>query len=66
MHLGLIVIGIKWLVRKNLGTKVLNAILDNGWRLNSRNALIAAIKVDMNDNRGIFYCSPAFSVNTKD
>ena len=30
LHLGLIVIGIKGLVRKGLGTKVLLAFLDNG------------------------------------
>ena len=47
LHLGLIVIGIKGLVRKSLGTKVLLAFLDNGWRTNARNALIAAIEVDI-------------------
>ena len=33
---------------------------------NARNALITAIEVDMTDNRGIFYCSPDFSVSTRD
>ena len=61
LHLGLIVIGIKGLVQRSLGTKVLLAFLDNGWRTNVRNALISAIEVDMNDNKGIFYCSPDFS-----
>ena len=42
------------------------AFLDNEWRTNARNALISAIEVDMNDNRGIFYCSPNFSVSTRD
>ena len=66
LHLGLIVIGIKGLVRKSLGTKVLIAVLDNGWKTNANNALISAIEVDMNDNKGIFYCSPDFSVSTQD
>ena len=66
LHLGLTVIEIKGLVRRNLGTQVLIAFLDNGWRTNAMNALIATIKVDMNDNRGIFYCSPDFSVSTRD
>ena len=66
MHFGLIVIGVKGLVRKNLGTKVLISFLDNGWRTNAKNALIAAIKVDRSENKGIFYCSPDFSVSIKD
>ena len=39
LHLGLIVIGIKGLVQKSLGTKVLIVVLDNGWRTNAKNAL---------------------------
>ena len=31
-----------------------------------KNALISAIEVDMNNNKGIFYCSPDFSVSTRD
>ena len=34
--------------------------------MNARNALIAAIEVDMSDNKGIFYCSPDFSISTRD
>ena len=66
LHLGLIVIGIKGLVRKSLGTKVLITFLDTGWKTNARNALIAASEVDMNENKGIFYCSLDFSVSTQD
>ena len=66
LHLGLILIGIKGLVRKNLGIKVLIAFLDNGWRTNARYVLITTIEVDMNDNRTIFYYTPDFSVTTKD
>ena len=36
LHLGLIVIGIKGLVQKSLGTKVLIAVLDNGWKTNAK------------------------------
>ena len=60
LHLGLIVISIKGLVRKSLGTKVLIVVLDNRWRTNAKDALISAIEVDMNDNKGIFYCIPIF------
>ena len=66
VHLGFIIIGIKGLVRKNLGTKVLISFLDNGRRTNANNALIAAIEVDMNENKGIFYYSPDFSVSVRD
>ena len=45
LHLRLIVIGIKGLVKKNLGTKVLIAFLDNGWRTNAKHVLIAAVEV---------------------
>ena len=45
---------------------MLIAVLDNGWRTNAENALISAIAVDMNDNSGIFYCNPDFSVSTRD
>ena len=66
VHLGLTVIGVKGLVRKNLGTKVLISLLDNKWRASAKNALIAVIEVDMSENKGIFYCSPNFSVSVKD
>ena len=52
--------------KKNLCTKVLISLLDNGWRTNPKNALITAIEVDMSENKGIFYCSPDFSVHVKD
>ena len=44
LHLGLIVIGNKGLVRKSLGAKVLITFLDNGWKTNGRNALILQVK----------------------
>ena len=47
MHLGLIVIGIKGLVRKGLRTKVLLALLDKRHD-NTNQVLIATIEVDMN------------------
>ena len=30
------------------------------------NALISVIEIDMNDNKRIFYCSPDFSISTRD
>ena len=52
--------------KKNLCTKVLISLLDNRWRANTKNALIAAIEVDMSENKKIFYWSPDFSVSVKD
>ena len=66
VHLGLLIIGVKSLGRKNLGTKVLISILDNCWQTNAKEALITAIELDMGDNKGIFYCSPDFSVSIND
>ena len=66
VHLGLIVVGVIGLVRKNLGTKILIAILEKGWQTDARNALIAVIEVDMSNNMGIFYCSPDFSISVLD
>ena len=65
VYLGLIVTGVKGLVRKNLCTKVLISLLDNGWRTNAKNALITAIEVDMSVNKGIFYCSQDFCVSER-
>ena len=59
-YLGLIVIEVKGLVRKNLYTKALISLLDNRWRTNTKNALIAAIEVDKSENKEIFYCSQIF------
>ena len=63
VYLGLIVIAVKRLVRTNLCSKVLISLLDNGWRTNAKNALIAAIEVDMSENKEIFYCNPDFSIS---
>ena len=52
--MGLIDIRVKGLIRKHLGAKVLITILDKGWQTDARNALIAAIEVDMSNNMGIF------------
>ncbi|KAK8957539.1 hypothetical protein KSP39_PZI001120 [Platanthera zijinensis] len=66
VHLGLIVIGLKGLARKKLGTKVLITLLDKRWQSDARKAMIAAMEVDMSGNKGIFYCSPDFMISIKD
>ena len=66
VYLGLIVIAVKRLVRKNLCTKVLISLLDNGWRINAKNELVVAIEVGKSENKIIFYRSPDFSVRVKD
>ena len=65
MHLGLIVIGIKRLARKGLAIKILLALLDKR-HSNTDQTLIATIEVDMNENQGIFYCSPDFMISLED
>ena len=47
-------------------TKVLISLLDNGWRTKAKNVLIAAIEVDMSENKRRFYYSPDFSIHVKD
>lgn len=66
VHLGLIVIGIRGLVRKEIPVIVLITLMDKGWKSDARNALIAAVKVDMSCNSGLFYCSPDFLISVRD
>lgn len=62
MHIGLIVIGIKGLTRKNLGTKTLITIYDNRWS-DIKKAIIGLTEVDMTNNGGISYISSNFMMN---
>ena len=63
MHMGLIVIGIKGLTKKNLGTKVLITIYDDRWS-DPKRSILGLTEVDMTNNDGIFYCSPDFMINS--
>ena len=65
MHMGLVVIGLKGLTRKNLGTKVLITLYDSRWS-ESKRSIIGLTEVDMSNNGGIFYCSPDFMINSKE
>lgn len=49
MHMGLVVIGLKGLTRKNLGTKVLITLYDSRWS-ESKRSIICLTKVDMSNN----------------
>lgn len=40
--------------------------MDKGWQSDARNALIAAVEVDMSCNSGLFYCSPDFSISVRE
>ncbi|KAG5632774.1 hypothetical protein H5410_004491 [Solanum commersonii] len=62
MHMGLIVVGLKGLTRKNLGTKVLIVIYDDRWS-DLKKSIIGLTEVDMTNNGGIFYISPNFMIN---
>lgn len=61
----LIIIGVKRLTRKNLGTKILIVIYDDRW-LDLKKSIIGLTKVDMTNNEGIFYISPDFMMNLKE
>lgn len=63
MHMWLIVVGLKGLIKKNLGTKVLVTIYDNRWS-NTIRSIIGTTKVDMSTNGGLFYCSPEYMINS--
>ena len=45
VHLGLVIIGIKALGRKNLGTKILALLLDKSWKTDLKKAIISGIEV---------------------
>lgn len=66
VHIGLIVVAIKGLTRKELGCKTLLRILDKSWKGSSHKALIANIEVDMNRNTGLFFCSPDMLISIYD
>lgn len=53
MHMGLIVIGLKGLTRKSLGTKVLITIYDDRWS-DSKKSIIGLTEVDMSNNSKLF------------
>ncbi|KAG5608537.1 hypothetical protein H5410_019818 [Solanum commersonii] len=63
--MGLIVVGLKGLTRKNLGTKVLIVIYDDRWS-DLRKSIIGLTEVDMTNNGGIFYISPDFMINLRE
>lgn len=65
MHMGLIVLGIKGVTRKNLGAKVLIVLYDDRWS-DLKKSIIGLTEVDMTNNGGIFYISPDFLINIKE
>lgn len=64
-HLGLIVVGIKGMIRKNTGARVVMVIYDDSIT-DQRKKIIATMDVDMNENKGLFYCAPYFFLKTRD
>lgn len=65
IHLGMIVIGIRGLTRKQNGGKVFLILYDDRFP-NPKQAIIGLIECDMNNNMGIVYISPNFSMLIKD
>lgn len=64
-YIGLIIIGVKGMTKKELGCKVLITIFDESIP-NNRKSIISFTEVDMNENRGLFYCAPEILLETKD
>lgn len=56
-HLGLFVIGVKALVRKDTGTKALMVLFDDIWS-NIKKAIISSTEVELNRNIRLFYIAP--------
>lgn len=57
VHIGLIVIGIKGLVKKETETRVLVQVLNHKWGNNFGNAQIGGMEVYMSQNTGFHYCA---------
>lgn len=64
-HLGLIVVGIKGMTRLDLGAHVIMTLFDDSIE-DKQKKIISFMDVDMNNNRGLFYCAPEFFLRTKD
>lgn len=65
IHLGLIVIGIRGLVRQKVGTKLLLILIDDRHQ-DMDKAIFGMMEVDMNNNIGIVYIAPNFSMTIND
>lgn len=65
MHLGLIVVGIKGMTRKQLGSKTSLMVYD-GRHFKAPHASLGLTEIDMNYNGGIFYCSPDYLMKTNE
>ena len=65
IHLGIIVVGVKGLMRKDLGCKVLITLFDERIK-DITKSMIASTEIDMNNNRRIIYFSPDFLLTIKD
>jgi ribonuclease HI len=66
VHTGLIVIGIKALGRKNLGTKLLALLLDKSWKTELKKAIISGMEIDLSQNTALFYCTPGILKDIRD
>ena len=65
MHMGLIIISVKGLTRKNLGTKILIVIYDDRWS-DLKKSIIGLTEVNMTNNGGIFHINPDLMMNLKE
>lgn len=65
IHLGLVVFGIRGLIRKQIGGKVLIVLYDSKFSEKEK-AIIRLLEVYMNHNLGITYLWPNFNMTIKD
>ena len=55
------IVGVKPTVRLNTGTKTLVVVYNNRWSEQDK-AIINSIEIVQNNNPGLFYCTPIFSM----
>ncbi|GLT64484.1 hypothetical protein SLA2020_369750 [Shorea laevis] len=65
IHLGLIVIGVRGLTMRGLGTKIFLMLYDNR-HSKDRKKIIGLCEIDMGDNLGITYIAPGYPLSIRD
>lgn len=64
-HTGMIILGLKGMTRSHIGAKVFACIFDSSI-IDAKKKLIVSMEVDMDQNRGLFYCTPDIFMKTCD
>lgn len=65
MHMGLIVVGIRGLIRKDVGAKALISVMDTRWDT-AKYGMTGMGEADLNPNNVMFHIAPDFPVTIRD